>query len=267
MTMPVGTVKIAEDADFKRFKEVCDGTDGWKLEAQKQKTMVWTKLNDLSDFKMVKIITVFDDVPGSVMYDVIHDPLYRKTWDQSMLDGFEICVINPNNDIGYYAIKCPPPLKNRDFVTQRSWLDTGDEYIIFNHSVNHAKRPPKKGIIRGVSYLTGYYIRRINDKSCQFTYVSQSDPKGNLPAWAINKLTRIMAPKVINRLYKAGKNYQAWKSKNRPEYKPWLFPEQMMLDLPRLDPSDIEQFDMSTSSDSLEEECSMKEEDVMDEDL
>lgn len=48
-------MKIAEDSDFRRFKEVCDGNDGWKLEVNKQKTMVWTKANDLSDFNMVKV--------------------------------------------------------------------------------------------------------------------------------------------------------------------------------------------------------------------
>lgn len=31
-----------------------------------------------------------------------------------------------------------PPLMNRDFVTQRCWLDQGKEKIILNHSVNHA---------------------------------------------------------------------------------------------------------------------------------
>ena len=40
------------------------------------------------------------------------------------------------------------------------------------------KRPVKKGVIRGISFLTGYLIRHIDAKSCQLTYVSQSDPKG-----------------------------------------------------------------------------------------
>jgi hypothetical protein len=43
------------------------------------------------------------------------------------------------------------------------------------------KCPPKKGFIRGVSYLTGYLVGKLDGTKCQFTYVSQSDPKGMNP--------------------------------------------------------------------------------------
>jgi len=43
------------------------------------------------------------DVSASVVFDVLNDPEYRKKWDYSMQEAFEICQISPNSDIGYYA--------------------------------------------------------------------------------------------------------------------------------------------------------------------
>jgi StAR-related lipid transfer protein 10 len=76
-----------------------------------------------------------------------------------MLDGYEICTISPNSDLGYYSgrltyernttitmtttrlisVRSPPPFKNRDFVTQRCWIDFGRnrEKYVMNHSVNY----------------------------------------------------------------------------------------------------------------------------------
>lgn len=37
----------------------------------------------------------------------------------------------------WFEGKCPSPLKNRDFVTMRSWLPLGNDYLIINYSVKH----------------------------------------------------------------------------------------------------------------------------------
>lgn len=38
-------------------------------------------------------------------------------------------------------------------------------------------------------------------------------------------------------VYKAGKNYSAWKAQNSPEHKPWLYPIQS--ELPMMDPAEL----------------------------
>jgi hypothetical protein len=54
-----------------------------------------------------------------------------------MLRQDAIGYVNPNTDVCYYALGALPPFRSRDFVVQRSWLDTGAEKFIMAHSVWH----------------------------------------------------------------------------------------------------------------------------------
>ncbi|NWW74465.1 STA10 protein, partial [Climacteris rufus] len=115
------------------------------------------------------------------LYDVLHDIEYRKKWDTNVIETFDIGRLTANSDVGYYAWRCPKPLKNRDVVTLRSWLPMGSDYIIMNYSVKHPKYPPRKDMVRAVSIQTGYLIEGTGAKSCTITYLAQVDPKGNYP--------------------------------------------------------------------------------------
>ena len=54
----------------------------------------------------------------------------------------------------------------------------------------------------------------------------------------MNKATQVVAPQMIKRLRNACKNYETWKSKNKPDFKPWMHPEQRVI--PPLVWNDIE---------------------------
>uniref|UniRef100_A0A8D8X090 START domain-containing protein 10 n=1 Tax=Cacopsylla melanoneura TaxID=428564 RepID=A0A8D8X090_9HEMI len=232
--MQVGVVKIAEDEDFANLKKLVDDHDGWDLEYNKNDMQLYTRrleteaTNGKTDnsFKQLKVTAIFPDVEADIVYDVLHDPEYRKVWDTHMIDSVDIGNLNPNNDVGYYAMSCPTPMVNRDFVIQRSWLDLGKEKLILNHSVNHVDYPPRKGFVRATSYLTGFIVRTHNLGSW-LGYVSWCDPQGNLPPWLVNKVTNIFGPKMIKNLLKASRNYFEWKCNNNPHFKPWIYPEQL----------------------------------------
>ncbi|EYC23415.1 hypothetical protein Y032_0015g2638 [Ancylostoma ceylanicum] len=232
--MRVNVARVWEDADYVKVRNMCDNNQGWNEVYKKKMITVYTQSVPCSNYQMIKAVAKFSDVSPSVAYDVLHDSSYRAHWDRHMAAQCFIGMINPNNDIGYYALTAMPPIRARDFVMQRSWLDTGDEKMICGHSVCHQDYPPMKGFIRGTALLSAYLIRPFDEEGCQITYISHSDPKGKLPTWLVNRLTRVIAPKVIKRLHKACLAYPEWKEENHPNLKPWIYAEQQM-DFPRVD--------------------------------
>jgi hypothetical protein len=232
--MQVNTVKVLEDSDFSYARELCDTHSDWHLVYEKKKTQVWTKPVSDSNLHMIKARSEFHDVTADVAYDVLQDAEYRHKWDKYMISTVPIGYLNPNNDICYYSLGSIPPFRSRDFVMQRSWLDIGKEKFILGHSVWHDQYPPTKNYVRGIIYLTVYFIRSLPDGGCQLSYVTYSDPRGKLPSWFVNRLTKIIAPKLFKKLHKACLNYPTWKKSHRPNWKPWLYPD-VQPDYPKID--------------------------------
>ncbi|KAM9511696.1 START domain-containing protein 10-like [Salvelinus alpinus] len=237
---------IPDEAVFADFRRQALSTDNWYSKYDKNGMEVWVEVapvtspqgaKNVPKVHKIKCRMTIKDVSAATMYDVLHDGQYRRKWDLTMLESFDIARLSPNADMGYYSWLCPKPLKNRDVVTLRSWQVTDDEYVIINCSVKHPKYPPKKDLVRAMSLLTGYLVKAIGPNSCSFTYLSQADPKGSLPKWVVNKASQVLAPRVLKCVHKAGQSYPEWKRQNSPDQKPWLYPEQSIL--PMMDPSEL----------------------------
>ncbi|KAM6923797.1 START domain containing 14 [Xenentodon cancila] len=233
---------LPDEAVFADFKKQCLSTENWLNKYDSNGMQVWVesaphKGNKGPKIHKIKCKMTIGDVSAATMYDVIHDGQYRKKWDSTMMESFDIARLSDNADVGYYSWICPKPIKNRDVVTLRSWQVADDEYIIVNFSVKHPNYPPYGHLVRAVSILTGYFIKATGPNSCTFIYLSQADPKGSLPKWVVNKASHVLAPRVMKSVHKAGQNYPEWKQQNSPDQKRWLYPEQSTL--PKMNPADL----------------------------
>lgn len=213
--------RVQTDEDFDEFIRLCEEEKGWEVCFDEKGIKVWDQKVANSDINMVKVRTVFKAIEALTMYDVFHDAEYRREWDENMIDGHEFEELDKNNDVGYYSVRCPNPLTNRDFVNQRAWRVKGNTYVIKNHSVNYPKCPEKKGFIRARSIRTGYYVVGLESGGCQLIYMTQSDPKGAVPSFLSNTVTKKLAPKIVGKIEKAATEYPAWKAKNNPDKHPW----------------------------------------------
>ncbi|NXT60524.1 STA10 protein, partial [Chaetops frenatus] len=190
-------VYIPDDSDFSSFRDQCESLEGWHCRYNKAGVTVWSQGQEEScTVQKIKTRISCKDVPAETLYDVLHDTRYRKKWDSNMIETYDIGRLTVNADVGYYSWKCPSPLKNRDFVTLRSWLPLGNDYMIINYSVKHPKYPPRKDFVRAVSLQTGYLIKANGDGACILYYLTQVDPRGSLPKWVVNRVSQFVAPKV-----------------------------------------------------------------------
>jgi len=214
--------RIQTDEDFDLFVALCEDDKGWEVCFDEKGVKVWDMKSENSDINTVKVRTIFKNIEALTLYDVFHDAEYRRQWDENMIDGHEFEQLDKNNDIGYYSVKFPAPLTNRDFVNQRAWrVKDNKSYVIKNHSVNYPPCPEKKGLIRARSLRTGYYLFALEGGNTQLIYVTQTDTKGNIPSMVSNFVTKKFAPKIITKIEKAAQEYPAWKAKHNPESHPW----------------------------------------------
>jgi len=212
--------KPVPEESFDQFVKACDSTEGWHSVHDDDGIKVWDMKADNSSINIVKIWAHFKTIDPLVLYDVLHDPEYRTTWDDHMVEGYNIQQIDANNDVGYYSAKGMLSVSGRDFVNQRSWRVKGDEYIIKNHSVKHPKAPEKKGFVRAWSFMTGYMIRK-HEQGCTLSYYTQTDPKGWIPTFVVNNVTKKFAPSNIQKLEQHATKYPDWKASHNPDHKPW----------------------------------------------
>jgi hypothetical protein len=155
---------------------------------------------------MIKTFAVIENYFSNEVYEAIADVNIRKKWD-TIFSEFKIIDNIDGCEVIYMRIESPTVfVSDRDFVQRRKkWLGFPEKDSICMHyrSIPHPAVPPVKKVIRGEILISGYFIKTVctNPPKSFLTIISQTDIKGSIPSWLVNKVSQ-KAPKdwVVNLL-------------------------------------------------------------------
>ena len=144
-----------------------------------------------------------------VVFEAIANLNIRKQWDSVFS---ELRVVNHEGENGaeilYMIIKSPVLLvKNRDFVQQRKiWRNfpTTKSHMLHFISIDSPECPINKKCIRAETVISGYYMQDDPEEPGHtlLGVLSQTDIKGDIPVFLVNKFAPKSSKSWINSLTK-----------------------------------------------------------------
>ena len=160
--------------------------NNWDLSKDENGIKVYTRKTDSSDFKSVKVETVFtgtcEKLAGILMGVDKNIKWVYNTKSLHLIKRFN------DNELIYYAeTSLPWPMKNRDQAIRIN---------LYPDSANHALKittagepkaiPVTKGIVRVPYFLGVWNVKQISSAKISIEYYLNVDPGGSVPAWISN---------------------------------------------------------------------------------
>ena len=132
-------------------------------------------------------------VPGEFVLRILMDPVHAVELDDLLKEAKEIHTISPTVQILHLMYKSVWPTSARDFVVVSVVGRLDEQELVFGTvSIVDPRVPEMRGYVRGRVISGGYLIRDCpRERSCDVTYVTQVDLRGNVPTFLVNKVTEL----------------------------------------------------------------------------
>ena len=205
-----------DDYDLKNFVDIMNEKplkkNGYSNVIDEPDTKIYKKMTEGVPVILIKSICKIP-YDKQVIFNAISDLNIRKKWDSVFS---ELKVVNHDGENGaeilYMIIKSPSVfVSDRDFVQQRKmWKNFPDEHSHILHfiSVENKDCPIKKKLVRAETVISGYFIKDDEERGPNHSIlgiISQTDIKGNIPTWLVNKFAPKSSKGWVKSLYKGCK--------------------------------------------------------------
>jgi hypothetical protein len=134
----------------------------------------------------------------AVLFDIRTQPQWNST-------GYDMRVLQKKSDTElwfYSSNKVPWPFKDRDFVTKlETRINNRHRYIeVRGSEAAHVMAPPHPKRVRMPVSRINWKFEALPKRSTQVTVTFQIDPGGVLPMWLMNKVTKSIPFRTLQKI-------------------------------------------------------------------
>ncbi|MGL1887424.1 MAG: START domain-containing protein [Reichenbachiella sp.] len=157
--------------------------NSWEIDIDKEGIIVYTKVEEGSDFKSFKAVVVVHASTDAILEVLKNTGGYTKWYGFTKTSE----LLKQENDAQYNYVETifPWPYSNRDMVYRMSIAVStpGVVKILLKGIPDYI--PEKKGIVR-MRKAEGYILLQTMDEKTEVTYVFHSEPGDNISSWLAN---------------------------------------------------------------------------------
>lgn len=158
----------------------------WELKLDKQNIKVYTKTQENSNLKAIKVSCELNTTLTKLTA-VVFDVNAGTEWVYSTKLCSLIRQVSPTELYYYSEVSLPWPFSNRDFVAHLvAKQDPVTKVVTINGPVAPDLVPEKKGIVRVEKSFGRWIITPRAKDLVHLEYMLETDPGGSIPAWLVN---------------------------------------------------------------------------------
>ena len=186
-------------------REMTDTNDEWELRSEKDGVRIWRRHVAGSPYAEVRGNGLIDAPPAVVLALLqLGDAETIRKYNPMYESGYDLQLIDAQTKISFGEVKAVFPLKPRDTVTRIAVRDVpglGGTALILR-CAEHPQMPPRSTHVRAQILRGMHYVQPVSRQPgrTNFTFTSQVNAGGAVPAWLMNGLVVQDSVSFIQRL-------------------------------------------------------------------
>ena len=159
--------------------------DEWNLKRDEDGIRVFTRDDDSSSFKNIKVECTVRATPSQLVA-LLLDMNKQPEWVYGSKSAELLKAIKANEFIFHSEVEVPWPCSDRDYIAHITINQAAPDLITIDSRSEPDLLPAKSGVVRVKKSRAHWDVKTVEKNLLKIVYTVSFDPSGAVPAWLTN---------------------------------------------------------------------------------